>query len=84
MLIIYSILITILSVNYQMMLESNRIYHFIMSLLLTFFLKKVDNGLTATVLIVFSIGIAKELTDPVFDWYDLLANCIGILVGVIL
>jgi hypothetical protein len=39
-------------------------------------------GLIIGTLIVLIGGYWKEKTDPVFDWMDYLANCVGIAIGV--
>ena len=84
MIFLYIPLVVLFSVHYQLLLDSNRWAHFLVCMFLTMFAKRLNNSYILTVVIVFSIGLAKEMQDPVFDGYDILANCSGILIGILL
>jgi hypothetical protein len=69
------------------MIEQDKIDHFIVWTLLTYILKHLVNTLF-TILIAFSLGIIKEIYDQIknknFSIKDLVADCIGILVGMLI
>jgi hypothetical protein len=59
--------------------------HFVISAFLIIFLSKF--GIIEAVIITFILGLLKEIYDKRnnnFDWKDLIANILGILVGYIL
>lgn len=69
-------------------ISSDKYLHFIVCMILTQVLGKVVDP-TLTILIVFGIGVLKELFDKFimkesFDLQDLEADAYGILVGIVI
>ena len=58
--------------------------HIGVSAVLVLLLRKVGYTLFTTILAVMTIGITKELIDPVITYSDLFADGIGILTGIVL
>ena len=70
-------------------ISSDKYLHFIVCLILTQVLDKVSVDIPLTILIVFGIGVLKELFDKFimkesFDLQDLEADAYGILVGIVI
>ena len=70
-------------------ISSDKYLHFIVCLILTQVLGKVSVNIPLTILIVFGIGVLKELFDKFvmkesFDLQDLEADAYGILVGIVI
>lgn len=69
--------------------EKDKVLHFALSVVIGLFVAcvaklaggSVCNVALATFLIGMFVGVAKEIRDDVFDWYDLLADFIGVLVS---
>ena len=68
--------------------KMDKIKHIGVSLLLTIWLLALDRLYIQVVIVVLSLGLAKEYIDWRFgsgkwSWGDIVADCVGILIGVL-
>lgn len=58
--------------------------HFVTSYAMTLTMYFIIPSPSIAVIVVFLIGLVKEITDPVFDWFDMFYNIAGIIFALLL
>ena len=65
-------------------IEKDKLQHFAVSAIGTFVLSKITKKPLTSAGIMFTIGIAKEMYDPIFDKNDLAADALGVVTGLLI
>ena len=82
--LVIAFIMTLLQFNLLEVLRVDRGQHFVLSMALFVMFSYMGKSFKfygATFILVFTIGFLKEVIDPSFEWFDIYANCFGLLVG---